>query len=133
MKTIFKIFGILIILATLVWASFELINLINIGSMAEADPTMLIAIISVGAIVATVCLSTEDYALPIVLPIVGSAMLCFEVYSAIAIFMMPEPLFGDVSNITAGVIHICSGVVIAGLTYFAYFKMFQDLKSRMNR
>ena len=106
MKSFVKILGCIIILATLVLATIELLNLIGIGSIAQADPTKLIVILLVGAVLSLFCLLPIDMAFPVFVPIIGVAVLGFELYLAIAFFLEEAPIYGDISNATAGIIHI---------------------------
>lgn len=124
-----KVLGSLIILATLVWASFEVMNLVSIGDMAQANPAKLIVIFAIGATLATLCFTPEKWALPVVLPIVGAILLGFEIYSSIAVFSLEKQIFGDVSNILVGVFHICSGIALAAFMFALSAKMVKDIKA----
>jgi hypothetical protein len=127
MKSFKKILGCFIILATLVLAILEVKNLIAVDSTAHADPTNLIVIIVVGGMLSMCCFLTMDLVIPLTLLAVGVAVFGVELYWGIGIFTMVQPVYGDISNTTAGIIHLVTGVILSSLIFWVSSQMFKDM------
>ena len=121
-----EIAGIITGIITLVLATQEILNLIeiaNVSGITEANPIKLALILLVGVIFTALCVASSiEQIFVISFFTMGVICICHEIYFGIICWIVEEDIWGDITNTAYGWIRIVAGLVIGGISiWFGWF------------
>ena len=132
MKTLREIAGIIIGIVTLVLATQEILNLIeiaNVSGIIEANPIKLALILIVGVIFTSLCVASSiEQTFAIYFVSMGVLCICYGIYYGIICFIVEKDIWADITNTAFAWIIIAAGLVLGGISI--WFGTFIELYRR---
>ena len=132
MKTLREIAGIIIGVVTLVLATQEILNLIeiaNVSGIIEANPIKLALILIVGVIFTSLCVASSiEQTFAIYFVSMGVLCICYGIYYGIICFIVEKDIWADITNTAFAWIIIAAGLVLGGISI--WFGTFIELYRR---